>query len=111
MRDTGSGVPGARLRIRVTPGSSRDSLAWDPWRSCWTVSCRAVPLRGRANQAVAALLAGWLRVPPESVRWERAGSSREKTVRIEGITTPELEQRLAPYRLRPAADPGGTSPQ
>jgi uncharacterized protein YggU (UPF0235/DUF167 family) len=84
----------ARIRIWVKPGSATNALAWDMWRSCWVVSCRAPPTGGEANRAVAEMMADWLAVPRSSIAWVRAGSSRSKVLSAEGLTDAEADRRL-----------------
>jgi uncharacterized protein len=84
----------AQLRIRVRPGSAADALAWDPWRNCWVVSCRAPAVGGKANRAVAELVADRLGLPRSSVRWVRAGRSRSKVLSLERMDDLEVERRL-----------------
>lgn len=84
----------AHIVVRVRPSSSKDALAWDAWRHCWVVSCRAAPREGAANEAVASMLADWLSVPRSSVGWVRAGRSRSKLFRADGITEVEADTRL-----------------
>jgi len=50
--------------------------------------------KGRANAAVARLLADKLAIPPSSVRLTRGGSSREKLFEIDGLSEEELLRRL-----------------
>ncbi|MFY9716991.1 MAG: DUF167 domain-containing protein [Thermoplasmata archaeon] len=99
---TGGGGSTTRLRLWVKPGSSRDSLGWDPWRSCWVVSCQPPAVGGKANRAVLSLLAVWLELPSQAIHWERAGRSREKVVRIDGVCETEVSHRLETYRRRTA---------
>ncbi|NNN16807.1 MAG: DUF167 domain-containing protein [Thermoplasmata archaeon] len=84
----------ARISLWVKPAAAADALAWDPWRDCWVVSCRAAPTRGEANRSVAILIAEWLGVPRSTVRWVRAGSSRAKALEVEGLTEVEAVRRL-----------------
>lgn len=84
----------ARIRLWVKAGSATNALAWDEWRSCWTVSCRAQPTGGEANRAVAEMMAEWLGLPRSSVAWVQAGSSRSKLLSAEGITDAEADRRL-----------------
>lgn len=84
----------AQIRLWVKPARGADSLAWDPWRSCWVVSCRAPASGGKANQAVKTLMAEWLGLPTASVRWDRSGTSRAKVLAVEGITEEEAAERL-----------------
>ena len=50
--------------------------------------------KGRANAAVARLIADKLSIPPSSVRLARGGSSREKLFEIDGLSEEELLRRL-----------------
>jgi uncharacterized protein YggU (UPF0235/DUF167 family) len=84
----------SRIPLWVKPGSIRDSIDWDPWRRRWVVSCRAPPTGGRANRAVANLVADWLELPHTAVRWEKAGSSHAKVLSAAGITDTEAARRL-----------------
>ncbi len=100
----------ARILVWVRPGSRSDAIEWDPWRHRWTVSCRAAPTEGRANRAVAELVAGWLGVPLRSARWERSGRSRSKVLEVEGIGEVEADRRLhavAGTARDPSTSPGG----
>ncbi|MGP8078810.1 MAG: DUF167 domain-containing protein [Thermoplasmata archaeon] len=105
----------ARLSIRVRAGASRDELSWDPWRACWVVSCREPALGGRANRAVAGLMAGWLGSSPGGVRWERAGASRDKVLVADGLSEVEATERLELHctteRPKPRRPPGSVPPQ
>lgn len=83
-----------RLALWVRAGSSTDAIRWDPWRHCWAVSCRELPTHGRANRAVATLVASWLDLPSTAVRWTKAGSSHSKVLCIRGISGVEAERRL-----------------
>jgi uncharacterized protein YggU (UPF0235/DUF167 family) len=84
----------AQLSLWIRPGSSADAIGWDPWRKRWLVSCRAPPTGGRANRAVAILVADWLELPHAAVRWTKAGSSRGKVLSAAGITNDEAARRL-----------------
>jgi len=89
----------AKIPLWVKPRSSIDALAWDPWRRRWVVSCRAPPTGGKANRAVALLLAEWLGLPSSSVAWVQVGSSHSKVLSADGITDSEADRRLR-SRLR-----------
>ena len=84
----------AQIPLWVKAGSSADALAWDPWRRRWVVSCRAPPTGGKANRAMATLMADWLGLPISSIGWVQAGSSRSKVLSADGITDAEAERRL-----------------
>ena len=55
----------------------------------------APPERGKANEAVLALLAEVLAVPRSSVALVSGGGSRDKIVELAGIEPEEIDRRLA----------------
>jgi uncharacterized protein (TIGR00251 family) len=80
--------------VRVQPRAPRSEIVG--WRADGTLSVRvaAPPVEGRANAALAALLAGALDLRPASVTVERGGRGRDKLVRIAGLTAAEVRQRI-----------------
>ena len=50
--------------------------------------------KGRANAAVARLLAEKLAIPPSHVRLARGGTSREKLFEVDGLAEDEVLRRL-----------------
>ena len=83
-----------RIELWAHPGARRDDVAWDPFRSRWIVSCREPAVDGRANVAIARLLALRLGVPPRSVRYLAGVRSRAKVVEVEGLAEAEIRVRL-----------------
>lgn len=79
---------GIDLVVRLTPKASADALEGPAQAADGSVHLkarvRAVPEKGAANAALERLLAGALGVPASTVRVVAGGSSRLKTVRIEG---------------------------
>lgn len=71
-----------RLAVRVTPGARVESLEIAGSRLCAKV--RAKPEDGKANLAVATLLAAALGLAPSRVEMLRGATSREKLFRIDG---------------------------
>jgi uncharacterized protein YggU (UPF0235/DUF167 family) len=55
----------------------------------------APPERGKANEAVLALLAEVLAVPRSSVALVSGGRSRDKVVELAGLEPDEIDRRLA----------------
>ena len=55
----------------------------------------APPERGKANEAVLALLAEVLAVPRSNVALVSGGGSRDKIVELAGIEPDEIDRRLA----------------
>ena len=80
------------LDIRVQPRAGRNAVEIDGERI--TVRVTAVPESGKANDAVVALLARRLGVPKHSVQIVRGHKSRDKRIRIEGISSVDAIERL-----------------
>jgi uncharacterized protein len=87
---------GLAVAVRVTPKSSRDAVGAIEERdgaSLLKVYVRAVPEDGKANDAVAQLLAAFLGCPRRSAVVTAGHTSRSKTVTISG-DGPILQRRL-----------------
>ena len=82
------------LQIRVRPRAGRNTVEVGDGGQV-TVRVTAVPERGRANEAVVALLAKKLGIPKSSVTLVRGLASRHKVVRLDGITDREVLGLLA----------------
>jgi uncharacterized protein (TIGR00251 family) len=84
----------AILKLRVTPKASFDALVG--WHGdALKVKVRAAPEDGRANAAVIELLARALELPRRTVTIEAGQASRDKRVRLEGITMEGLRARVS----------------
>ena len=81
--------------VKVVPNASRSRLA-GPHGDGVKVQVTAPPERGRANEAVCAVLAEALGVPPRDVSVVRGETSPAKTLRVEGLTPDEVARRLVP---------------
>jgi uncharacterized protein YggU (UPF0235/DUF167 family) len=79
--------------VRVTPGA-RDAGLTGWHDGTLRLKVREPAEKGRANAAVARLLAETLAVPPSSVRLMRGGGSREKLFEVDGLDEGELLRRL-----------------
>ncbi len=83
----------AYLKVRVTPGARESAIG--EWRDDGLrVKVREPAEKGRANEAVAKLLAKTLGVPASAVVLKRGGTSREKLFEIDGLDDDELRRRL-----------------
>jgi len=82
------------LRVRVQPRAPRSEIVG--WRADGALAVRvaAPPVEGRANAAVAALLAAALRLRASSVSVEQGARGRDKLVRVAGLTPAEVRRRL-----------------
>lgn len=76
------------LHVRLTPGASREAIGghWtDAQGARWLLArVRAVPEKGRANEALAALLATGLDWPRAAILLESGDTNRLKRWRIRG---------------------------
>jgi uncharacterized protein len=82
-----------RVRIHVTPRARRTELLGRHGEG-WRARVAAPPERGRANAALAELLAEVLGVPRADVRVVAGHASRDKVVEIDGLAGDEVERRL-----------------
>lgn len=83
----------ARISVTVSPGARRSELVGRHGEG-WRARVAAVPERGRANEALAALLAAALDVPVASVRVVGGHRGRSKVVEIDDLDLGEIERRL-----------------
>ena len=80
-----------RLSLKVVPGSSRDEVVG--WLGdALKVKVKAPPEKGRANQAVVALLADRLRIDPSSIAVVSGHGSPAKVVAVDGMNDEAIRQ-------------------
>ena len=84
----------ARLRLRVSPGAAR-AVVVGRHGDAWKVRVPAPPERGRANDAVVALLADTLSVERGTVTLVSGHASRDKIIELSGLDLDEVERRLS----------------
>lgn len=84
---------GSRLRVRVKPGAKRCGVEGIQ-DGALRIAVTEPPEKGRANEAVARLIAEAIGVPPSSVEVVRGHASRSKIVEIAGMAPEELRRRL-----------------
>jgi uncharacterized protein (TIGR00251 family) len=84
----------ALVRLRVQPRASRDEIvAWQD--DALRVRVTAPPVEGEANAAVRQLLARHLGVAPSAVEVMRGERSRDKLIRVNGLSLAAVRARLA----------------
>jgi len=83
----------ARLAIRLTPRANRDAIVGER-EGTLLVRVTAPPVDGAANEALIRLLAKQLHLAKGSVRIVSGGTSRTKSVEIEGLDAAEVRARL-----------------
>jgi uncharacterized protein len=84
----------SRITVTVSPGAKTTELVGRHGDG-WKVRVAAAPERGRANDAVVALLAEALSVPVGHVRVAAGAGARRKVIEVDGLETAELERRLS----------------
>ncbi len=88
---------GIELHVRLTPKSSREALDGpeirDDGACVLRARVRAVPEDGKANAALIALVAKQLKIPASRVHLTAGGTSRQKTMFLDGDPA-ELSARL-----------------
>ncbi len=81
---------GVRIAVRLTPKAGRNRIdgivTGADSKAVLKVAVTAVPEKGRANEALIALLAKTWRVPKTKIRLIAGSKDRNKTVRISGET-------------------------
>jgi uncharacterized protein (TIGR00251 family) len=97
---------GCVLRVHVRPGAKTDELA-GLHGAALCLRVRARPVEGAANEAVRALVARLLGVPPRDVRLETGARGREKRLRVAGVDAAQARARLAPLLHVDRGGPGG----
>jgi uncharacterized protein (TIGR00251 family) len=83
----------ARIVVTVSPGASRSALVGRHGEG-WKVRVAAAPERGRANEALLALLAEKLGLPRSRLAVVAGQTSRRKIVEVEGLDLDEISRRL-----------------
>jgi uncharacterized protein len=83
----------ADLAIRVQPRAKRTEVAGER-QGAVVIRTSAPPVDGKANAAVCRLIAKRLGVPQGAVRIVRGEGSRDKLVRIDGLSADEARAAL-----------------
>jgi hypothetical protein len=83
----------ARIKVTVSPGAARTELVGRHGDG-WKARVAAPPERGRANEALAELLARALEVPESTIRIAGGRSGRAKVVEVAELEAVEVERRL-----------------
>lgn len=84
---------GVVFAVQVVPRASRNEMV-GIHGDALKVRLTAPPVEGRANEALIAFLAHWLDVRQSQVEIVAGATSRRKMVRVIGLSTQEVEERL-----------------
>jgi uncharacterized protein len=90
IRDTPSG---STFQVRVHPRAKTNAITGEVGDAL-KLALTAPPVEGRANQACIVFLAEVLNVPRSSVTIAAGGTSRNKVIRIAGVSADQVEDRL-----------------
>lgn len=90
IRETAAGIV---FNIRVHPRAKKNAVSGEIGDAL-KISLTAPPVEGRANEACIRYLAELLQVPRSSVTIAAGETSRNKVVRVAGLTAAQVEQRL-----------------
>jgi len=90
IRDT---PHGATFAVRVQPRARKNAILGEIGEAL-KLALTAPPIEGRANEACIAFLAEFLKVPRSSVTIAAGQTSRNKVVRVRGLTAAEVADRV-----------------
>ena len=90
LRQSGSGVT---LAVRLQPKAKKNSILGE-LDGALKMAVTAAPIEGRANDACLRFLAELLKVGRSSVTIAAGASSRNKVIRIEGLSVEQVRSRL-----------------
>lgn len=93
MTTTDAGVAVSFLEVKVVPGSSKNGIAGWLGESL-KIRVTAKPEKGKANDAVIALLARTLGIPKHDLCVASGRSSEKKIIKINGLSETAVHSRL-----------------
>jgi uncharacterized protein (TIGR00251 family) len=91
LRDTPNGCT---LPVRVHPGAKRNEIT-GTHDGAVKISLTTPPTDGRANDALIAFLAAFLKVPRANITLLTGATSRSKTLRIAGKSAAQIQAALS----------------
>ena len=84
---------GTTFAVKVHPRAKKDAVTGELGNAL-KLSLTAPPAEGRANEACLKFVANLLKVSRSSVTIASGRASREKVIRVTGLSAKELERRL-----------------
>lgn len=107
METGGSAVPyltaqrdgSVGIWIYVQPRASKSAIT-GIHDGCLKLAITSPPVDNKANRAVAAFLADFLKLPLKNIKLIVGDKSRRKLFSAAGVTLAELQERIAPIVLR-----------
>ncbi len=83
----------ATVRIHVVPNAKIDNVVGEHGGAI-KIKLRAPAVEGKANAALISFLADRLKVPARTIALVRGQKSRDKLVRIDGLSEQDVRERL-----------------
>jgi uncharacterized protein (TIGR00251 family) len=90
VQETAAGVT---FRVKIQPRARRNAVVGE-LGDALKIALTAPPVEGRANEACIEFLAALLQLPRSSITIVSGQSSRNKVIRVTGISAEELRRRL-----------------
>ena len=84
---------GVVIKVQVQTRASRDEVV-GPYGDSLKVRITAAPVAGAANKHLIKFLAKQLKIPQSQLSLKSGGTSRAKSITIEGMSADEVRQRL-----------------
>jgi len=94
----------AILRIHVIPNAKIDSIVGEHG-SAVKIKLRAAAVEGKANAALIRFLAEQMELPRHDIVLQRGHKSRDKLIRVDGLSQEEVRRRLLENRDELSAIP------
>ena len=90
------------FRFHIVPNAKQNKVVGEHG-SAIKVKLRAPAVKGKANAAMRSFLAGELKIPESQITIERGHKSREKLIRIDGLSEDDVRSRLLAKTFRPGS--------
>jgi len=94
----------AILRIHVIPNAKIDSIVGEHG-SAVKIKLRAAAVEGKANAALIRFLAEQMELPRHAIVLQRGHKSRDKLIRVDGLSQEDVRRRLLENRDEVSAIP------
>ena len=91
IRDTATGVA---FVVKVHPRAKKNAITGEVGNAL-KLALTAPPVEGRANEACIEFFANLLAVPRSSVTIASGETSRNKVIRVTGVTADDIRRRIA----------------
>lgn len=84
----------ATITIRLQPASNKDEITGWMGDGTLKIKVKAKPVEGHANANLTSLLSKRLDIPKSRIEILMGEKSKQKTIRIQGITLEEFKQKI-----------------